>query len=58
MHREINNILVAGIGGVGGYFGGRIAGSLADARLKELVQQLIQEIIALAQAKGYNCVFL
>ena len=30
MQREINNILVAGIGGVGGYFGGRIAGSLAD----------------------------
>lgn len=30
MYREISNILVAGIGGVGGYFGGRIAGSLAD----------------------------
>ncbi len=30
MHREINNILIAGIGGVGGYFGGRIAASLAD----------------------------
>jgi 2-dehydropantoate 2-reductase len=30
MYREINNILVAGIGGVGGYFGARIAGSLAD----------------------------
>ena len=30
MHREINNILIAGTGGVGGYFGGRIAGSLAD----------------------------
>lgn len=28
MHREINNILIAGIGGVGGYFGGRIADSL------------------------------
>ncbi len=30
MHREINNILIAGIGGVGGYFGGRIAAGLAD----------------------------
>ncbi len=30
MHREINNILIAGTGGVGGYFGGRIAGSLVD----------------------------
>jgi len=28
MHREINNILIAGIGGVGGYFGGRIAAGL------------------------------
>jgi len=48
MHREINNILIAGMGGVGGYFGG----VLADAGLKELVQQVIQELIALAQARG------
>lgn len=30
MYREINNILIAGIGGVGGYFGGRIVDSIAD----------------------------
>jgi 2-dehydropantoate 2-reductase len=29
MQREIGNILVAGIGGVGGYFGGRIAAGIA-----------------------------
>jgi len=35
MPKEIKNILIAGIGGVGGYFGGRIAGSLADKAEKQ-----------------------